>query len=301
MAVPGSGELKLVGIYSEKNEGDYTSFNADGATDISLRGLSDNSFDDSSEVGSGDEDINLANVSSNRPDGSEPHAMSEFYDYDHGNNSTYWGASNGANGIADFTFSVSANTPGVSALKTILLRNGSGTTDVFLSSNVSGQKGNIDVEMSVSQLGDPGTNGSGTSDTTGFANHLADSPRQFTGQNGNRTYYIRLKYISGGSSGTTNATLTFRNNSVTDTTGVAVAFGQGMSDVRLKTNINRIGYSNSNIPIYSFNYKNDLNTTYKGVMAQDLLELGFDDSVILDSKGFYAVDYNSIDVDMEII
>ena len=74
-----------------------------------------------------------------------------------------------------------------------------------------------------------------------------------------------------------------------------------MSDVRLKTNINRIGYSNSNIPIYSFNYKNDLNTTYKGVMAQDLLEMGFDDSVILDSKGFYAVDYNSIDVDMEII
>ena len=266
-----------------------------------MRGLSDNSFDDSSELGSGDEDINLANVSANRPDGSEPHAMSEFYDYDHGNNSTYWGASNGANGIADFTFSVSANTPGVSALKTILLRNGSGTTDVFLSSNVSGTKGAIDVEMSVSQLGDPGTNGSGTSDTTGFANHLADRPRQFTGQNGNRTYYIRLKYISGGSSGTTNATLTFRNNSVTDTTGVAVAFGQGMSDVRLKTNINRIGYSNSNIPIYSFNYKNDLNTTYKGVMAQDLLEMGFDDSVILDSKGFYAVDYNSIDVDMEII
>ena len=36
-------------------------------------------------------------------------------------------------------------------------------------------------------------------------------------------------------------------------------------------------------------------------MAQDLLEMGFDDSVILDSKGFYAVDYNSIDVDMEII
>ena len=89
MAVPGSGELKLVGIYSEKNEGDYTAFNADGATDISLRGLSDNSFDDSSELGSGDEDINLANVSANRPDGSEPHAMSEFYDYDHGNNSTY--------------------------------------------------------------------------------------------------------------------------------------------------------------------------------------------------------------------
>ena len=297
MAVPSSGEISMVGIFSEKNESDYTAMYPE-ENHISLRGLSSNSHDDSE---GGNIDINLANVSANRPDGSEPHAMSEFYDYDHDNNSTYWGASNGANGIADFTFSVSANTPGVSALKTILLRNGSGTTDVFLSSNVSGQKGNIDVEMSVSQLGDPGTNGSGTSDTSGFANHLADSPRQFTGQSGNRTYYIRLKYISGGSSGTTNATLTFRNNSVTDTTGVGIAFGQGISDVRLKTNINRIGYSNSKIPIYSFNYKNDLKTTYKGVMAQDLLEMGFDNSVILDSNGFYAVDYSSIDVDMEII
>ena len=297
MAVPSSGEISMVGIFSEKNESDYTAMYPE-ENHISLRGLSSNSHDDSE---GGNIDINLANVSANRPDGSEPHAMSEFYDYDHGNNSTYWGASNGANGIADFTFSVSANTPSVSGLKTILLRNGSGTTDVFLSSNVSGQKGNIDVEMSVSQLGDPGTNGSGTSDTTGFANHLADSPRQFTGQSGNRTYYIRLKYISGGSSGTTNATLTFRNNSVTDTTGVGVAFGSGISDVRLKTNINRIGYSNSKIPIYSFNYKNDLKTTYKGVMAQDLLEMGFDNSVILDSNGFYAVDYSSIDVDMEII
>lgn len=298
MAVPGSGELKLIGIYSEKNESDYTSFNPDGATDISLRGLSDDSFDDSSEVSSGDQNINLANVSANRPNGSEPHSMSEFYDYDHDNNTTYWGASNGANGIADFTFNVSSGTPNVSALKTILLRNGSGTTDVFLSSNVSGQKGAIDVEMSVSNLGDPGVNGNATSDTSGFANHLSDSPRQFNGQNGSRTYYVRLQYRSGTTN--TNATLSFRNNSVTDTTGVAVNIGPS-SDMRLKTNVSKIGYSNSNIPIYSFNYKNDLSTTYKGVMAQDLLEMGFNDSVILDSNGFYTVDYNSIDVDMEII
>ena len=297
MAVPSSGEISMVGIYSEKNESDYTAMYPE-ENHISLRGLSSNSHDDSE---GGNIDINLANVSANRPDGSEPHAMSEFYGYDHDNNSTYWGASNGANGITDFTITVSGNTPAVSTLKTILLRNGSGTTDVFLSSNVSGQKGSIDVEMSVSQLGDPGTNGNGTSDTSGFANYLADSPRQFTGQSGNRTYYLRLKYISGTTS--TNATLTFRNNSVTDTTGVGITIGggPGSSDSRLKTNINRIGYSNSNIPIYSFNYKNDLSTTYKGVMAQDLLEMGFNDSVILDSNGFYTVDYSSIDVDMEII
>tara|TARA_B100000902_G_scaffold332143_1_gene329966 strand:+ start:2064 stop:3668 length:1605 start_codon:yes stop_codon:yes gene_type:complete len=76
---------------------------------------------------------------------------------------------------------------------------------------------------------------------------------------------------------------------------------KGRSDSRLKTNIDRIGYSDMNIPIYLFNYKEDLNTTYKGVMAQDLLELGFNDSVILESDGYYSVDYDSIDVDMEII
>ena len=290
MAVPSSGEISLGGIYSEISVDDYTELNDEGEQ-VSLLEASNGTLGT----------INLANVSANRPDGSAPHAMSEFYSYNHSNNTTYWGASNGANGIADFTITVSGNTPSVSTLKTILLRNGSGTTDVFLSSNVSGQKGAIDVEMSVSQLGDPGTNGNGTSDTSGFANHLADSPRQFTGQSGNRTYYLRLKYISGTTS--TNATLTFRNNSVTDTTavGITIGGGPGTSDSRLKTNINRIGYSNSNIPIYSFNYKNDLSTTYKGVMAQDLLEMGFDNSVILDSNGFYAVDYSSIDVDMEII
>ena len=56
-----------------------------------------------------------------------------------------------------------------------------------------------------------------------------------------------------------------------------------------------------NIPIYLFNYKNNLNTTYKGVMAQDLLELGLDNSVSIGHDGYYRVNYNSIDVDMEII
>ena len=68
-----------------------------------------------------------------------------------------------------------------------------------------------------------------------------------------------------------------------------------------KTNIEKIGYSDMNIPIYLFNYKNNLNTTYKGVMAQDLLELGLDNSVSIGHDGYYRVNYNSIDVDMEII
>ena len=73
------------------------------------------------------------------------------------------------------------------------------------------------------------------------------------------------------------------------------------SDIRLKTNIQLLGYSDLNIPIYSFKFKNDLNTTYKGVMAQDLLEMNLNDAVVLDSDGFYSVKYNNIDVDFEVL
>jgi hypothetical protein len=72
-----------------------------------------------------------------------------------------------------------------------------------------------------------------------------------------------------------------------------------MSDVRLKENINKTGVSKSGIPIYTFSYKND-DQVWSGTMAQDLLEIGRDDAVLLMDNGYYAVDYNTIDVDMEI-
>ena len=48
MAVPSSGEITLVGIFSEKNENDYSAQNIDGESNISLRGLSSNSHSDTS-------------------------------------------------------------------------------------------------------------------------------------------------------------------------------------------------------------------------------------------------------------
>ena len=153
MAVPSSGELSLVGIFSELNEDDYTSMNPD-ATVISLRNCSLGG----SPPG---EAINTSgNAASNRPDGSAPHAMSEFYSYDH------------------------------DAVK---------------------------------------------------------------------------------------------------------------SDIRLKTNIQLLGHSDLNIPIYSFKFKNDLNTTYKGTMAQDLIKMGYDDSVVMGDDGFYSVKYDNIDVDFKVL
>ena len=72
-----------------------------------------------------------------------------------------------------------------------------------------------------------------------------------------------------------------------------------MSDVRLKENISKTGVSKSGIPIYTFSYKND-NQVWSGTMAQDLLNIGREDAVVLTDSGYYAVDYNAIDVDMEL-
>ena len=79
-------------------------------------------------------------------------------------------------------------------------------------------------------------------------------------------------------------------------TGGVSAF---LSDIRLKENINKTGVSKSGIPIYTFSYKND-DQVWSGTMAQDLIEIGRDDAVLLMDNGYYAVDYNAIDVDMEI-
>ena len=80
MAVPSSGQLTMVGIYSEKNEDDYTAMTQED-DNISLRGLSSNSHNDSD---GGNMTLNTANnPSSNRPDQNAPHLMSEFYAYDH--------------------------------------------------------------------------------------------------------------------------------------------------------------------------------------------------------------------------
>ena len=72
-----------------------------------------------------------------------------------------------------------------------------------------------------------------------------------------------------------------------------------MSDVRLKENINKTGVSKSGIPTYTFSYKNN-KQVWSGTMAQDLIKIGRGDAVVLTDSGYYAVDYNAIDVNMEL-
>ena len=76
--------------------------------------------------------------------------------------------------------------------------------------------------------------------------------------------------------------------------------GIGGSDIRLKEDINKIKYSDSGIPIYTFKYKGD-SRTWIGTMAQDLIKLGMEFAVIKGDDGYYKVNYNLIDVDMKEI
>tara|TARA_R110000823_G_scaffold67195_2_gene156807 strand:- start:343 stop:1221 length:879 start_codon:yes stop_codon:yes gene_type:complete len=71
----------------------------------------------------------------------------------------------------------------------------------------------------------------------------------------------------------------------------------GLSDIRLKENINKTGISKSGIPIYTFNYKGG-DKLWSGTMAQDLLDMGREDAVTIMDNGYYAVYYDMIDVDM---
>ena len=88
MPVPSTGAITLRGIFSEKNENDYAAQNEDGESNISLRGLSENSINDST---GGDITINtdgwLATTNTSGQTGSgiagAPYSMLEFRGYDH--------------------------------------------------------------------------------------------------------------------------------------------------------------------------------------------------------------------------
>jgi|9_EtaG_2_1085328.scaffolds.fasta_scaffold18400_2 hypothetical protein len=288
MAVPSSGEITLVGIFSEKNENDYTANNPDGETDFSLAGLSRNNIDDSSGG-----EININANASPKPDDSAPFRMSEFYGYDHDAVGTSFSSMYSAFSQAILTTTAAA----YSLVRTFVVVNGSGAVTVSIGS-IAPNSGTLSV--AASSTGDPGTSGTDNSGTGWVTEGTTLSHTPTLWSQSGTTIYLRFRVNPAPSATSDVRTVTISNNGASTSGGdVTIVTNAPKSDMRLKTNIDRIGYSDMNIPIYLFNYKNDLNTTYKGVMAQDLLELGFDSSVILDSDGYYSVDYNSIDVDME--
>jgi hypothetical protein len=62
------------------------------------------------------------------------------------------------------------------------------------------------------------------------------------------------------------------------------------SDIRLKTDIRRIGMTQDGVPLYRFRYKADPDRVFTGVMAQDLLS-SRPDVLSIGEDGFYRVDY----------
>ena len=281
MAVPSSGVISLYAIANEVDGADYDESAFQGA--VSLTDFS---------TGAGDATaINQSNASANRPNGSVPHAMSEFYSYDQDFNPF-------SSVIANFTIQAPVNSGGpytpTTVLKTFTLANGAGAlTALIASSNPS--YGTLSLSVSIS--GDPGSGGTGNS-ATGYVDEgtqLSYSPTYSSSD----TIYVRFQYVGHTASSNQTRTCTFTSNGQTD--AVVITKNTPKSDRRLKTNIEMIGHSPSNIPIYTFNYKTDLTIKYKGVMAQDLLEMGITKPVIMGDDGFYGVDYSKIDVDMEII
>jgi len=288
MAVPdaGTANLSLIGIKNELEENDYDAGEED-FSNISLTDMSDGT----------DATINTGNDADDRPDGSAPHAMSEFYSYDHDDGTTSFTSI-----YSNFTISTTALSQTVySSTKTFVINNGSGNLTLTVGS-VAPSTGTLSV--AASGLGDPGTNGT-DNQGTGYVvegSTLTLTTSAMNGMSLPQTVTLKFKYV-GHSSATSSdvRTISITNNSVTTSGGnVSVQTNAAKSDFRVKTNLNKIGHSSMGIPIYLFNYKDDLSTRYKGVVAQDLISMGITEPIGM-RDGHYTVDYSKIDVDMEVI
>ena len=285
MAVPSSGELSLRSIHQEIVYSDYSDDDYDEAPagGYSLTNASNGTYGA----------INTANDSADRPDGSAPHAMSEFYSYDHSASGTSF-----TSVFSGFNIEANIGQTQVSSVKTFTVNNGSGVVTAQLLDQNTNSFGTLHISIGTT---DPGVSGNAAG-STGFVQQGSTATLAVLSWPASEVIYCRFKFVAHSAAASDPFTARFTVNSVVENVTVTkVSINPGKSDIRLKTNIERIGYSDMNIPIYLFNFKDNLNTTYKGVMAQDLLELGLDNSVSVGHDGYYRVDYNSIDVDMEMI
>ena len=93
-----------------------------------------------------------------------------------------------------------------------------------------------------------------------------------------------------------NSRFTYNAGAVSDVTSC------GKSQRKLKRNIKFIKKSPSGIPIYHFNYKNELNGKgrFIGTMVEDLQKLGLHE-VLFEENGEIWVNYDMIDVDFKSI
>ena len=87
----------------------------------------------------------------------------------------------------------------------------------------------------------------------------------------------------------------FRDTLIGLGTAAAGAYLGTLSDIELKENIEEVGTSPKGFTIYEFNYIDEPNQRYRGVMAQDILKQ-LPQAVSEGDNGFLQVDYNMTDV-----
>ena len=196
MAVPSSGAISLTGILGELENDDYTDT---GTEPVSLKDCSDGTV----------ATINTANATDARPDGNAPHAMSEFYEYDHDLAGTSFSSV-----IADFTITAGISATVHSSLKTFTLTNPTGALTAAITDVAGADYGDLDVSMSDS--GDPGTSGTGNS-ATGFKG-IGETCQILNVLSGGAsgTIYVRFQFKGNGTAASDVNNCTFTCNSVTD-------------------------------------------------------------------------------------
>ena len=185
MAITSSGEIKISDINTE--------FGRSGTTgDSSLEDLSDGTV----------ATINTTNDSDDRPDTNAPHAMSEFYSYDHDLASTSFSPTS----FTGVTLGGDAGDTASSSNKTFTLTGGSGGCSGAITTT-GGPFGNFKVAVATS-----GTPSSFRTQTQ------INGDSVYTGWNsGDRIHRTQWEHTPSNKDGTGTYTWTITNNSVTAT------------------------------------------------------------------------------------
>ena len=195
MSLTSSGEIKISEINTEFGRSSTTA-------NSSLEDLSDGTV----------ATINTANDSGDRPDGSTPHQMSEFYSYDHDLASTSWSATDNTG----LSLVGEAGATGTSTKDAVLtLTGGSGGCSTSVSTT-GGPFGTF--TLAVSSVGDPGSGGTSNSGTGFISTTTANSNSLISSWNSGARYFrTRWSHAPSNKDGTGAYTLTVTNNSVDQT------------------------------------------------------------------------------------
>jgi len=192
MTLPASGEVSMSMINTEFGRTSNTA-------NTSLSDLSDGTV----------ATINTANASADRPDGSTPHNMSEFYSYDHDLSSTSFSPTS----FTGVTLGGDAGDTASSSNKTFTLTGGSGGCSGAITTT-GGPFGNFKVAVATS-----GTPSSFLTQTQINSNSL------YTGWNsGDRVHRTQWEHTPSNKDGTGTYTWTITNNSVTATITGNISF-----------------------------------------------------------------------------